>query len=246
AHLLRNALVLIVPFRGVPMYLPGEIDGRVFALSLAVCVAATLLFGLFPALQTSRVDLAGALKSESGAVVAGRARVRSGLVVVQVSLSFALLVGAGLVVQSLQGIRTARPGFAVDDVLVTSVNLFSAGYDTERARKFEDELLDRVRAAPGVQSAAYARIPPFRYRTYSSAPIAVDGYEAPPDEQPTAEYDEVSPGFFETLGIPVVAGRGFTRADDETAPLVAVVNDTMAAQYWRGADPVGRRLQARG
>ena len=87
---------------------------------------------------------------------------------------------------------------------------------------------------------------PFSYRSYSSAPIAVDGYDAPPDQQPTADYNEVGPGFLATMGIPLVSGREFTRADDETAPPVAVVNETMAAQYWRGVDPVGRRVQVRG
>jgi predicted permease len=175
----------------------------------------------------------------------GRARVRWGLVLVQVSLSFVLIVGAMLVVQSLQRIRTASPGFATEDVLLTGVNLFAAGYETEQARKFQDELIDRVRAIPGVRSAAYARIPPFSFVSYSTGPIAVDGYLPPPDEQPTADYDEVGPGYFETLGIPIVAGRGFTRADDEGAEPVAVVNETLAARYWPRADPVGSRLRVK-
>jgi predicted permease len=87
---------------------------------------------------------------------------------------------------------------------------------------------------------------PFSYRTYSTAPIAVDGYDVPPDQQLTADYNEVGPAFFATMGIPLLSGREFTRADDEAAPLVAVVDETMAAQYWRGADPVGRRVQVKG
>jgi predicted permease len=98
----------------------------------------------------------------------------------------------------------------------------------------------------GVQSAAFVRVAPFSYRGYSSAPIAVDGYEAPPDEAPVVDYDEVGPGYFATIGIPLVTGREFTRTDDENSAPVAVVNDVMAAQYWRGADPVGRRLQVKG
>ena len=164
---------------------------------------------------------------------------------VQVSLSFVLLVGAGLVIQSLQRVRTARPGFSTQ-VLSTAVNLFAAGYDAPRARSFQDELLDRVQALGGVESAAFSRITPFSYRTYSSTPIAVDGYQAAPDEQPTVDYDEVGPGYLATMAIPLVSGREFARSDDETAPLVAVVNETMAARYWRGGDPVGQRLQVRG
>ena len=194
------------------MRIAGDIDWRVLALSAAVCLISTLLFGLVPAIQSSKVDLAGALKSESGGVVGGRrgSWIRSSLVLLQVALSFILLVGAGLLIQSLQRIRTSSPGFLTKGVVLTSVNLFAAGYDTQRARNFEDQLMDRVQALSAVESAAYARISPFSYRTYSSAPIAVDGYEAPPDQQPTVEYNEVSPAYFQTLGIPFVSGREFT------------------------------------
>jgi len=107
-------------------------------------------------------------------------------------------------------------------------------------------LLDRIQSLGGVQSAAFARITPFGYRSYSSAPIAVDGYETAAGEQPTVDYNEIGPAYFSTMGIPLVSGREFTRADNETAPLVAVVNEAMAAQYWRGRDPVGLRLQVKG
>ncbi|HXM76811.1 MAG TPA: ABC transporter permease, partial [Thermoanaerobaculia bacterium] len=107
-------------------------------------------------------------------------------------------------------------------------------------------LIDRVRALPTVQSAALSRIRPFTYQTYSSSSIAVDGYQSAPDELPSVEYNEVGPDYFATLGIPLVSGREFTRADDGLAPLVAVVNQTMAARYWRGQDPIGKRVQVKG
>ena len=87
---------------------------------------------------------------------------------------------------------------------------------------------------------------PFSYRNYSTASIAVDGYNPPPDQQPTADYNEIGPGFLATMGIPLVSGREFTRADNETAPLVAVVDETMAAQFWSGMDPIGRRVRVKG
>lgn len=247
AYWFRNALVLLVPFRGVPMYLPGTMDWRVLLLSVGVALISTIVFGLVPAIQTSKVDLAAALKAETGGVLGGRGkkRFRSGLVLVQTSLSFVLLVGAGLLLESMQRIRTASPGFSTEHVLVTGVNLFAAGYDQPRARNFENELMDRVQALSGVESAAYGRIPPFSYVTYSSAPIKVNGYQSRVDEQPSVEYNEVSPRYFSTLGIPLVSGREFTRYDDETAPLVAIVNETMAAQFWRGEDPVGKLLEVK-
>jgi predicted permease len=249
AHWCRHALVLLFPARGgVAMHLPGEIDWRVLALSAGVSVIATLLLGLVPAMQTGKIDLAGALKSDSAGVVggAGKAWVRSGLVVVQVSLSFLLLVGAGLLLQSLQRIRNTSPGFSTRGVMVTAVDLVSAGYDVQRAQNFQDELLDRVKALPGVESAAFARMTPLSYGSFSSTPIAVDGYQPTPEEQPTAQYNEVGPDYFRTMGIPLVSGREFTRADDEKAALVAVVNETMAAHYWRDRNPIGERLQVKG
>jgi predicted permease len=246
---LRDALALLTPPRGGTLLrLPGELDWRVITLSASLCLVSTLLFALVPAIVTSNIDLAGALRSQSGGVVGTRSRswVRSTLVLIQMSLSFVLLVGAGLLIQSLQAVRTASPGFSAQGVLTTSVDLFTAGYDAQRAKNFQEALIDRVQALGGVESAALSRITPFSYRSYASAPIAVDGYDAPPDQQPTAEYNEVGPGFLATIGIPLVAGREFTRADNETSPPVAIVDDTMAAQFWRGVDPVGRRVQVKG
>jgi predicted permease len=245
----RRALILLLPARGgVSMYLPGALDWRVFTLSACVCVVATLLFGLIPALQSSKIDLSAALKSEMSGVVGGHGKswLRSGLVLVQVSLSFLMLVGAGLLMKSLHGIRSASPGFSTRGVLNTVIDLRGAGYDLQRARDFDDALIERVRALPGVESAAFGRITPLSYSSYSSTVVAVDGYQPPPDVQPTVEYNEVGPGYFTTVGIPLVSGREFTLADNESAPLISIVNQTMAAQYWGGKDPIGERMQVNG
>lgn len=243
-----HLLVLLLPVRnGNAMHLPGEMDWRVMALSAAVCFLATLLFALVPAIQTSKFDLAGTLRSEMAGVARGRGKswVRSTLVVVQVSLCFILLVGAGLLLESLQKIRSDSPGFSTNGVLVTAVNLVASGYDAERAKSFQEELIDRVQALIGVESAAFARQTPLGYGTFSSAPIAVDGYQPAPDEQPSADYNQVGPSYFATIGIPLVSGREFTRSDNETAAPVAIINETLAARYWPGKNPVGERLQAK-
>jgi macrolide transport system ATP-binding/permease protein len=249
AYWCRHALALLFPARnGTMMYLPGEIDWHVLLLSAAICLVATLVLGLVPAFQSRNIDLSGALKSESSGVTAARRKawMRSGLVVFQVCLSFILLAGAVLLLESLEKIRTTSPGFSTRRVVQTGVSLVAAGYDVQRAKTFQDELMDRVRALPGVESAAYARLTPLGYGSYSSTPIAVDGYQAPPEEQPTVEYNQVGPAYFTTLGIPVVSGREFTRADDENAALVAIVNRTMKARYWGDQDPIGRRVQVKG
>jgi len=249
AHWCKHALILLFPARGgISMYLPGEIDWRVLAISGGICLITTLVVGLIPALQIGKVDIAATLKSEMAGVVGGHGRpwIRSSLVIVQVCLSFLLLVGTGLLLESLGKIRTTSPGFASRRVLFTSVDLVSAAYEERRAKTFQDELLERVRALPGVESAAYGRGIPMSFVSYSASPIAVDGYEPPPDERPAVEYNEVGPDYFATLGIPLVSGREFQRSDDEDAALVAVVNETMAAKYWRGRSPIGERVQVKG
>jgi predicted permease len=249
AYWSRHLLVLLFPARGgVQMHLPGEIDWRVLALSAGVCLLTTVLLGVVPAVQTGKIDLASSMKMESAGVGGGRDRawVRSGLVLVQVSLSFILLVGTGLLMQSLLQIRNTSPGFNTRGVQDTAIDLVSAGYTPERAQTFQDALLERVRSLPGVESAAFARMTPLSYVSSASAPIVVDGYTPPPEESPTAEYNEVGDNYFVTIGIPLVAGREFTRADDEKAALVAVVNETMAQRYWQGRDPLGQRLQFKG
>jgi macrolide transport system ATP-binding/permease protein len=248
AHWSSHLLVLLLPVRnGNAMHLPGEMDWRVMALSAAVCLVSTLLFALLPAIEASKVDLATTLRSEMAGVVHGRSKswVRSGLVVVQVSLCFILLAGAGLLLQSLERVRSDSPGFSTEGTLVTAVNLSASGYDVQRAKGFQDELIDRVQGLPAVESAALARVTPLGYGTFSSAPIAVEGYQPPTDERPSVDYNQVGPGYFATMGIPLVSGREFTRADNETAAPVAIVNETMAARYWAGKNPIGDRLQVK-
>lgn len=249
AYWARGLLVLLFPPRGTtPLRLPADLDWRVLVASVAVAFAATALFGLIPAWLASNVDLVGGLKADSAGSVGGRgrARVRAGLVFVQVALSFVLVVGAGLVIEGLHHMRTASPGFDADRVLISGIDLAAADYDAARAKVFTDRLVERIDALPGVESAAVVGGPPFAYAGGASAPIAVEGYQARPDEAPTVEYTQIGPGYLATLGIPLVAGREFTRDDTETSDPVAIVNDLMASRYWQGRDPVGSPLLVRG
>lgn len=249
AYWCRNAIVALFPSTGgATINLRGEIDWRVLAVSAGIGLISTLLFALIPAIQASKVGIAGTLKAESGSVFGDHAksRLRSALVVLQISLSFVLLMGAVLLIESMARIRSANPGFATDKVLTTGLDLLSPGYDAPRAKNFQDALLQRVQGLGGVESAAWARVRPFSYIPYSSAPIAIDGYQPGRNEQPAAEYNQVGPGYFVTMGIPLLSGREFTSADSETAAPVAIVNEKMAAQYWHGDDPVGERFQING
>src|SRR6266446_6812983 len=248
AYWCRNALVLSFPSpaAGIVIDLPGQVDWRVLVSSVAICIGATMLFALMPAIHASRVDLSGALKSGGGGVVAGsnRSRLRSALVLVQVSLSFVLLAGTGLLLQSLQRMQKTSPGFSTD-VIVSGADLVSAGYNLERAKAFDTQLLDRVREIPGVESATLTRLMPFSYGVFSTASLAIDGYQPAPDEQLNSSYLEVGEDYFKTLGIPIVAGREFQRTDDENAVPVAIINETMASKYWPGKDPIGQRLKVK-
>jgi predicted permease len=246
AYWCRQALGLL--FLRDALYLSGQMDGRVLGLSAAICVVVTLAVGLVPAFQTRHLALADTLKTEASSVMGarGRAWFRSSLVVLQVTLSFLLLVGATLLMQSLSKIRATSPGFSTR-VLDTWIPLVAAGYDAPRAKTLQDELIQRVRALPGIEAATYARVVPLSYQSYSSTPIAVDGYEPPANGQsPDELYNEVSPEYFVTMGIPLISGREFTHADNENAPRVAIVNQTMVARYWRGQNPIGQRLQVKG
>src|SRR5205085_2342138 len=127
----------------------------------------------------------------------------------------------------------------------STVDLFSAGYKPDRAKIFYEQMLERIRALPGVQSATLARVRPFSYAVYSSAPLEIEGYQPPRNEQVAADYNQVGEGYFATMGIPIIAGREFSRTDDENAPPVAIVNETMAAKYWPGKDAVGERLKVK-
>jgi len=209
---------------------------------------SVVVFAAVPALHSSRTDLSAALKSDSRSAAGqrDRSRVRATLVVFQVAMSFVLLVAAGLVLRSLQSISGASPGFSTDDVLATSLNLFAAGYDTTRAKAFDERLLRSIRSLGGVDTVALARSLPFSTRPYDSGPIAVDGFVPRADEQPTASYNSVSPGYFATLGIELLSGRDFTSGDDDSSEPVAIVGETMVARFWHGENPIGKRFQSGG
>jgi predicted permease len=140
--------------------------------------------------------------------------------------------------------QATSPGFSTD-VIVSGVDLFSAGYDLERAKAFDTQLLDRVREIPSVESATLTRLIPFSYGDFSTASLAIDGYQSAPDEQLNSSYLEVGEDYFKTLGIPIAAGREFQRTDDENAVPVAIINEIMAAKYWPGKDPIGQRLKVK-
>src|SRR5256885_9333422 len=202
------------------------INGKVLLFTLVIAVLTGLGFGLAPAMQASHFNLNDALKEEgrdSGAGVRGK-RLRSVLVILEVAVSFILLIGAGLLINSFMHLRNLDPGFRADHLLTLNVELSEVKYpDTQRRSAFFDEVLRRVRELPAVQSAAAANNLPFTYNGDSMS-IAVEGIPDPPiDQWPDVVYRTIGPGYFTTMGISLVRGRDFNDQDTLDTTLGVII-----------------------
>jgi predicted permease len=226
-----------------PLSIGAKVDGAVIGVALLVSVATALVFGLVPALQAARPETAQALRDEGAAVAGGRTRLRSGLVVAQVALSVLLLVAAGLFLRTLSSLRRADIGFDPRGILVAQLELFTSGYDKERGLVFYRELLERARALPGVEQASLVRRVPLGFGGSSSTSVVVEGYEPPKDGETWGYFNNVGPGYFSLMRMPIVAGRELLAEDREDTRAVAVVNETMAKRYWPGREAVGGRFR---
>jgi putative ABC transport system permease protein len=222
------------------------IDAKVLFFTLLIAVVTGLIFGLAPASQASHFNLNDTLKEggrDSGAGVRGK-RLRNSLVIAEVAVSFILLIGAGLLINSFMHLRNLNPGFRADHLLALNVDLSEVKYpDTARRTAFFDEVLRRAQLLPGVQSVAVAGNLPFTYNGDSMG-IAVEGIPDPPTDQwPDVIYRAVGPGYFSTMGIPLVRGRDFTDQDTLDSTLTVVVSEKTAKHYWPNEDPIGKRLK---
>jgi putative ABC transport system permease protein len=232
-----------------PGVLPASValDGRVMAFALGLTAATGLCFGIVPAIHASRPDLDGVLK-EAGRGGSGSAghRFRDALVVAEVTLSLVLLVGAGLLLRSAIALQHAELGFRTDHLLTAEFRLPAAKYSEPRMiAAFFRQTLERLRAVPGIESAALVRAVPFSGNGGSTT-YQVEGQPEPPKgREPVTQLNIVSPDYFRTMGIPQRKGRDFDEHDTADKPAVAIVNDTMARQLWAGTDPLGKRLRLR-
>jgi predicted permease len=223
-----------------------SIDVKVLLFTLAIAVVTGLIFGLVPATQASHFNLNETLKEggrDSGAGARGK-RLRNSLVIAEVAISFILLVGAGLLINSFIHLRNLDPGFRADHLLALNVDLSEVKYpDTQRRTTFFAEVTRRVRTLPGVQSVAVAGNLPLTVNGDSTF-IAVEGIPDPPvDQWPDVIYRTVGPGYFATMGIPLVRGRDFNDQDTlDTTPIV-VISEKTAKHYWPNENPIGKRLK---
>ena len=231
----------------VPVSLIVTTDWTAVVFALALSCASSLVFGFLPALRSSRVDLAGVMKDDLSPRGGSRGRLRNVLVVSQVAVSLLLLVGAALVLRSLESARTADPGFDARNVASLSFDLRPSGYDAERGRAFYQRLLDTVRAQAGVESAALTASLPLTLVDGNSVDTVVEGYQPGQGEDMRVLINTISPDYLNTLRIPLAAGRDFARTDLGDALPVAIVNDTMARQFWGTPnEALGKRIRLSG
>jgi predicted permease len=228
----------------LPWAVPFRMDTRVLLASIALSVLSALVFGLVPALQSTRVDLANALKS-ADVDVPGRKHLwgRNMLVVAQVSMSLMLLAASFLMARSFQRSLLERTGFAKDHLLMVTFDPRLLQYNAAQTQQFYKLLAERVQVAPGVLSEALTQNIPFG-GDFDDAAFVLDGFQIPRDrENFNSTMDTVDEGYFETMGVPILRGRGFSVSDTAGAPRVAIVNEQFAKHYWPAGDAVGKHIR---
>ena len=224
----------------LPLILDFQFDWRVFAYAFAVALGTGIVVGIVPALRLSRGNLSEVLHEGGRTSTGGRQRMRSILVGIEVGGSLALLIVAGLLVRSLQGVERADLGFDPKGVLNLTIDPNGIGYNEAQAKPLFREILERTRALPGVQSASLASAVPLS-ESVSGADLVVPGYAVVKGQSaPHAENNSVSSGYFETMGMRLLRGRELNDGDNENSARVAVINQVMAERYWPGQDPLGR------
>jgi predicted permease len=241
AWLLRAVTVARLPIP-VPIALDIGLDLRVLAFALVITLAVGILFGIIPALQSSRAP-APLLREAATRIT--KLRLRNALVVVQVAASLVLLIIGGLFLRSLLVAQRIDPGFDTSAMALVPLELESEGMTTEQARQLTERIHERSAALPGVRAVALAEDVPLGLG-HARRSISVAGYAPQDGEDMEVSFNGVSAGYFEAMGIRLLRGRSFTPADREGAPLVAVVNEAFARRFWPGADPIGQRVSMSG
>jgi putative ABC transport system permease protein len=235
----------IVFMSDLPLSIPFHMDKRVLLASLALALLSALLCGLAPALQSTRVDLVNGLKS-GDVDVPGRKRLwgRNMLVVVQVSMSLMLLTASFLMARSFQHSLLDGTGFAKEHLLMAGFDPRLVQYNATQTKQFYKLLTERMRETPGVQSATLTQNVPLGTDDFDGITFVPDGFQMPPDrENFSATMDTVDEGYFETMGIPILRGRGFLASDTGDAPRVVVINQQLAKHYWPAGDALGKHIR---
>ncbi len=242
ARWIIDSILVMKPPINIPMTLEINVDWRVLVFSMTVSVITGALFGLLPAMQSTRPDLIPALKDVASQAGVRRSLLRNGLVVAQISVSLLLLIAAGLTLRALQQLRTMNPGFNPENALMMGFDLSLQGYQADAGSQLRKQLLNRVQALPGVRSASITDFMPLSMN-YNSTAIMIEGR---PQERgvnmPSAMNASVGLKYFETIGTPLLAGRDLTEQDQDGTTRSVVVNETFARKFFPGANPIENAL----
>ncbi len=242
AQALSGYIVTLLSTEVNPLFFALDMDWRVFSFTAGLAILTCVLFGLTPALRSTRLEPAAVIKAGGRGLTAGRERfsLRRALVVSQVALSLVLLVGALLFIRSFFNLIRLDAGFVQEGILQADLNLTQLNLPVERRIAFKRELLDRLRAMPEAQAAASATTIPLGGGGWNET-IRIDGDSQ--QQKHESNFNQVSPGYFKTLEIPLLVGRDFDDRDTLTAPKVAIVNETFARRFLNGANPLGRTFR---
>ncbi|HEY8460248.1 MAG TPA: ABC transporter permease, partial [Blastocatellia bacterium] len=239
AHWGKDALLALLVGDSREFAVDLRLDWRALGFTAVVAALIGVLFGLAPALRATRLELAPALKETPGGGAAPRSRLSKALLVAQVAMSLALLVGAGLFVRTLDNLNRIEAGFDRENLLIFSVNTRS--HEASRRAGLYQRITERIAALPGVRAVSSSRYPLLAFM-YAGGAITVPGYTPRPDEDMEVRTVEAGPNFLATMGIPLLLGREFTPQDNQQSPSVAIVNQTLAARFFPDQNPLGRRI----
>ena len=246
-------LVAFLPPETTSLQISAVPDFRILMFTFGVSLFTGIVFGLVPALQSTKPDVAPTLKDQVGGIVggSGTVRLRKALVTAQVMLSLLLLVGAGLFIRSLRNLRDLGPGFPTENLIAFNVDPSLSGYDTEKAKGFYRRLTDEINGIPGVRAMGLASMRILEDNEWDNW-VTIEGYSGKPGEYPSPYMNSIGPGYFATLDIPVLAGRDFTPKDTETvqhgekpedtSPRVVIINEKFAKKYLGGMNAIGRHV----
>jgi len=237
-----QALLGFLPASDAPLVISTTPDARILLFTLGVSLLTGIIFGLVPALQSTRPQLAGTLKEQVGSIAGGASvGIRKTLVVAQVTLSLLLLIGASLFIRSLSNLKDLDPGFKIGNLLEFSVNPTMSGYKPERSLDFYRQLRENLDTIPGVETSTLAVMPVLADNEWDNS-MAVEGFAHKPGNTPDPHMQFISPDFFKTMRIPILAGRDFRMTDGRGAPEVCIVNEKFAKRYFKDGNPLGRHI----
>jgi predicted permease len=245
AYWAADMLLMLIPPTHLPIGYHFNVDARTLSVSLVLGVATALLFGLAPAIQCARYALNETLKEggRTSSASVPHHRLRAALVASEIALALLLLVSAGLCSKGFERARRLDIGFDPRNTLVAGLRVGMHGYTEEKAMVFYRLLRARLSEVPGVESVGLASWFPLGFEGGPGMGLDVDGYSKQPSEDTSVSYSIVSPGYFQSLRIPILDGRDFTEQDDVKTPCVAIINETMAKRFWAGQNPIGRKLR---